>query len=46
MICNIVILGESMLKELVSDEDAACTAGVICVFVHYSEVSEFSRRES
>ena len=35
MIYNIVILGESMLKELVSAEDAACAAGVLCRFVHY-----------
>ena len=35
MICSFVISGESMLKELVSDEDAACAAGVICLFVHY-----------
>ena len=35
MICSFVISGESMLKKLVLDEDAACAAGVICLFVHY-----------
>ena len=35
MICSFVILGENMLKELVSDEDAACAAGVIGFFIHY-----------
>ena len=31
VICNIMILG----KGLVSDEDAACVPGVICLFAHY-----------
>ena len=35
MICIFVILGENLLKESVSDEDAACAAGVLCLFVHY-----------
>ena len=39
MICSFVISGESILKELVSDEEAACAAGVICLFVHYCSLS-------